>query len=175
MKASLKPPARLHSLAELWADAAREEGSVLVELAFSFGVWCLCAFGVIWGSLLLYADHYVALAAKEGARYAVVHGSNQTGGECVSFASANCTASASDVTSYVQSTVPPVLTANNISINVTWPGTTTSGATCDTSNGANSPNCAVNVQVGYDFGFPLPFLQRNLLSFNSSSSLTILQ
>jgi Flp pilus assembly protein TadG len=162
-------------LKRIRTDLTGEDGSVLLEFALSFSVWCLCAFGIIWGSLLLYADHYVALAAKEGARYAVVRGSSQTGGSCAAYTSADCTASAANVTSYVQSTVPAVLSANNLSVNVTWPGTTIAGSTCDTSNGANSPNCAVNVQVTYMFSAPVPFVPQKTLALNSSSFLTILE
>jgi Flp pilus assembly protein TadG len=171
----MKAPMRLPARKRLRTDLASEEGSVLLEFALSFSFWCLCAYGIIWGSLLLYADHYAALAAKEGARYAVVHGSNQTGGSCSAYTSSNCIASAAEIASYVQSTVPAALNANNLSINVTWPGTTTGGVICDTNGGANSPNCAVNVQVTYLFGLPLPLVPQGGISLNSSSSMTILE
>jgi Flp pilus assembly protein TadG len=53
-----------------------ETGSSLVEFALSSTVLLMAIFGVLDCSCALYADHYVANAAREATRYAMVRGSS---------------------------------------------------------------------------------------------------
>jgi Flp pilus assembly protein TadG len=151
-----------------------ERGSEAVEFALALSVWMAISFLVMYVSFALYAAHFVANAAEEAARYGSVRGSSWNSASC----SANrlgCTASTTDVSDYVKSTVPPGLSTSNLTISTLWPGTTSSGTDCDTVDGYNSPNCLVKVTVSYNFSFPVPFIANSPRLFSSTSQMTIVR
>lgn len=151
-----------------------DSGSEAVEFALASCIWMAISFMVMYVSFALYAAHFVANAAQEGARYASVRGSSWSNASC----SANvldCTASSGDVSSYVTSEAPPGLSTSSMTVATSWPGTTPSGTTCDTADGSNSPNCIVKVTVSYNFSFPLPFITNSQRLFSSTSQMTIVR
>ena len=154
--------------------ALDDGGSEIVEFAFSICVWMMGAFLVMYGSFALYAAHFVANAADEAARFAIVRGSSWNGASCSSNL-LDCTASSTDIKNYVVRMLPPGLSSSNLTVSTSWPGTTSTGGTCDSEDGVNSPNCIVQVTVGYRFKFPLPFFAQSALPLSSSSSMTIFQ
>ncbi len=153
---------------------SEDAGSEIVEFAFSICIWMMAVFLVMYGSFALYAAHFVANAAEEAARFAIVRGSSWNGASCASNA-LDCTASSTDVSNYVVRMLPPGLSSSNLTVSTQWPGTTSTGGTCDSEDGADSPNCVVQVTVGYSFNFPVPFLRRKTLPLSSTSSMTIVQ
>jgi Flp pilus assembly protein TadG len=166
---------RVQVLIDVLARLGSEDGgSEIVEFAFSICLWMMGAFLVMYGSFALYAAHFVANAAEEAARFAIVRGSSWNGASCAS-SSFDCTASSTDIRNYVVRMLPPGLSPSNLSVSTSWPGKTSTGGTCDSEDGANSPNCAVQVTVGYSFNFSLPFLPRTTLPLSSSSSMTIVR
>jgi Flp pilus assembly protein TadG len=152
-----------------------EAGSELVETALCVPILFLVIFGLIYFSFALYADHFVATAAKEAARYAVVRGSTWNGASCQSTSNYNCTATSADISNFVSAELPLGLSSSNLTVSSTWPGTTNAGAACDTQNGDNSPNCQVNVQVNYSFTFPLPFVNQGAIPLKSTARMTIIE
>jgi Flp pilus assembly protein TadG len=154
--------------------AHQDAGSEIVEFALSISVWIGGAFLIMYGSFALYTAHFVANAANEAARYAIVRGSSWNGVSCSS-SPYDCTASSTDIQNYVIQSLPPGLSSANLAVSTSWPGTTSSGSTCDTEDGENSPNCLVKVTVSYTFSFPVPFFTQNTLPLSSSSSMTISQ
>jgi Flp pilus assembly protein TadG len=152
-----------------------QDGSQTVEFALCSVVWLLAVFVIIYISFLFYADHFVTSAAKNAARYAVVRGSSWNGASCHSVSSSSCTATAANVTSYVQASLFPGISSSQLTVSTSWPGTTSSGAICDTTNGTDSPNCAVNVQVGYSFSFPMPFFPNTSIPLAATSQMTIME
>jgi predicted outer membrane lipoprotein len=130
-----------------------ESGSNLVEFAVSLSVVLACVFGIIDGSRALFAEHYA----------------------CTTPATFSCTATSAQVTSFVNSNIPPGIMSSKVGVVTTWPGTTSTGAACDTVNGSDSPTCVVRVQVTYAFAFSLPFLPQNAINFSSTSTSTIFQ
>lgn len=152
-----------------------ESGAEVVEFALAICVWIAGVFAIMYGSLALYASHFVGNAADEAARYAVVRGSTWSGTSCSSTSTLECDATTTDVSNYVISTLMPGLSSSNLTVTTSWPGTTSTGATCDTIYGSNSPNCLVEVQVNYSFSFPLPFLTQYTIPMTSSSEMTISQ
>jgi Flp pilus assembly protein TadG len=154
--------------------AMDEGGSEIVEFAFSICVWMMGAFLVMYAAFALYAAHFVENAADEAARFAIVRGSSWNGASCSSNM-LDCTASSTDIQNYVVRTLPPGLSSSNLTVSTTWPGKTSTGGTCDSQDGLNSPNCVVEVTVGYRFKFPLPFFAQSALPLSSSSSMTIFQ
>lgn len=156
-------------------DSLRDEnGSEAVEFALAFSVWIASAFMIMYVSFALYAAHFVANAAEEGARYGSVRGSSWNGASCTSN-QLDCTASSTDISNYVKSAVPPGLALSRMNISAAWPGTTSSGNGCDTADGSNSPNCIVNVTVSYTFSFPVPFIPNSSRVFSSTSQMTIVR
>jgi len=154
--------------------ARNDEGSEAVEFALAFSMWVGTSFLVMYASLAVYASHFVANAAQEAARYGSVRGSSWNGISCSSVF-ANCTASSDDIVNQVKSSVPPGLSLSNLSISTAWPGTTSSGSTCDTSDGNDSPNCIIKVTVSYRFSFPVPFVAQSILPISSTSQMTIVR
>ncbi|WP_348263882.1 pilus assembly protein [Telmatobacter sp. DSM 110680] len=160
--------------AALFEIAKEDCGSESVEFALSFSLWIGAAFLIMYGSFALYAAHFVANAAEEACRYAMVRGSSWNGASCSANA-LDCTATSDDISSYVKSALPPGMSSANLSVSSSWPGTTASGDTCDTEDGVNSPNCIVKVTVTYQFTFPVPFFTQNTLPLKSTSIVTISQ
>ncbi|SFS18281.1 Flp pilus assembly protein TadG [Granulicella pectinivorans] len=152
-----------------------ESGSSLIEFAFSLTILLLCIIGILDCSRLLYLNHYVGNAARDGVRYAMVRGSTWSGTSCASTSTFKCAATSANVTSYVIASSPSVMPTGSVQVTTTWPGTSASGGSCDTSSGANSPRCSVQVTVSYPFKFLIPFIPSTSLTVKSSSILTIAQ
>jgi hypothetical protein len=148
------------AIAFLYRLGLEESGSEIVEFAFSICLWMAGAFLIIYCSFALYAAHFVASATDDAARYAIVRGSSWNGASCTSNA-LDCTASSTDINNFVVKMLPPGLSSSKLTVTATWPGTTASGATCDTQDGANSPYCQVQITVTYNFSFPVPFYSQN--------------
>jgi Flp pilus assembly protein TadG len=151
-----------------------DRGSEIVEFAFSICLWMMGAFLVMYASFALYAAHFVANASEEASRFAIVRGSSWNGASCTSNL-LDCTASSADIQNYVVNMLPPGLSSSSLTVSTSWPGTTSTGGACDQQDGANGPNCVVQVTVRYNFNFPLPFFAQGTLPVSSSSSMTILQ
>jgi Flp pilus assembly protein TadG len=152
----------------------QEEGSNLVEFALAALIFCAALFGILYFSLALYTAHFVTGAADDAARYAMVRGSTWST-TCASVSSSNCTATSTNVDNYVLSTVPPAISPANLTISTSWPGTLSGGGSCDTYNGANSPNCQVVVEVSYAFNLPLPLMLHSNMNLSSTSTMSIVR
>jgi Flp pilus assembly protein TadG len=153
---------------------ADETGTEIVEFSLCAVVILMAIFGILDCSRALYTDHYVANAARDGARYAMVRGSTWTPA-CATTASYNCAASTTNVSNYVKSVTPLGLSSSSLTITSTWPGTTASGVACMSANGNNSPGCVVKVKVAYTFNFMLPFLPTTTMAIASTSAVGISQ
>jgi Flp pilus assembly protein TadG len=155
---------------------AEEQGSSLIEVAACLSAVLMILFGIMDCSRALYADLFVGYAAHAASRYATVRGATWNGSSCSTSTTSNCAATSSDITRLVQSMAPlGVSTSTPLTVTSTWPGTNAAGSTCNSSQGANSPGCVVNVVVAYKFSFVLPFLPQNALLLSSSSTVTIAQ
>ena len=135
----------------------------------------LALFGVFGAAFALYLDHYVGQVAHDGARYAMVRGSSWAGVSCTTAQTLQCDATSANVTSYLKANSPAGFPLTNLAVLTTWPGSTPSGSSCDTTQGANSPQCTVKVQVSYSFMLPVPFLTKRSLTVASSSQVAIAQ
>jgi len=150
-----------------------EQGSTLVEFAMSASIFFVVLFFSIYTCYFVYVAHYVTDAASDGARYAAVRGASWSGQACRENSSASCVASAANVASYVQSRMPPGMIPDAMTVTTSWPGTTTTGATCDTNDGANGSNCSVLVTVTYGFNVSMPFLQHRTIPLSAASAMSI--
>lgn len=140
-----------------------QRGASLPETAITMAVVLALLFGVIDFGRALYTYTFVATIAREGARWAIVRGSNCTLLD-------HCNASATEVTAYVQSLSEGATDPSQIALNSNmWPGTgCPSSATTN-----NAPGCLVVVQVSYPFTFMLPFLPKATIQMQSTSQMVI--
>ena len=126
----------------------------------------MVTFGLIEICLALYSYHFMAVAAREATRYAIVRGSS-----CTGFASA-CPAAASDIQSYVQGLGFPGINSANVTTTTTW-SAYPAGATCMPSASCNNPGNQVTVTVQYQFPLSIPFVPPTTLTLSSTSAMVI--
>ena len=160
-----------------------ERGSALVEFAVTVPLLVSLLFGVLECMYAMYAYHYTAYAAQQGARFAMVRGSTASQNiatPCSTSAPPNftmvyvCESASSDVQNYVRSL--GAINPNRLTTSTTWPGQTPSGATapCTGSNKVDSKGCLVKVTANYTFDF-VPFLPFTGLTLHATSEKVILQ
>jgi Flp pilus assembly protein TadG len=158
-----------------WKGFLREErGGTLVEFAVSAVVLFAAFFGIMDFARALYAYHFVAYAAQEGSRYAMVRG-NDWSGSCASATSYACAASSTNISSYVQGLAPMGISSGSITVTPSWPQANADGvaAGCNTTATQNSQGCLVKVKVSYAFYFIMPFLPHSSLTMTSTSEQVI--
>lgn len=166
---------------------AREEGgSALVEFAVTVPLLVSLLFAVLDGMFAMYAYHYTAYAAQQGARFAMVRGhtaSENITTHCGTSAPPNftmaydCEALSSDIQNYVQSL--GAINSNNLTINTSnsyvWPGKTPDGTTTGCTQGVgNYKGCLVKVTASYTYDF-LPFVSVSSVTMHATSEKVILQ
>jgi Flp pilus assembly protein TadG len=158
----------------------RDEGASLVEIAVSVSLLCLMLFGFIEVSLALYNYHFVADAAREATRFAMVRGGNCPGNVNAAYCSptSNATTGAdnADIQAYVQGLGFPF--AHALTTSTTWYAASTTLPATWSSCGAtkcNAPGNMVQVSVTNNFSFGVPFWQRGLMTISSTSSMVIAQ
>jgi Flp pilus assembly protein TadG len=147
-----------------------QTGSALVEFASSAILLFTLVFGILECSRAVYVYHFVASAAQEAARYAMVRGASWSS-SCASYTSFNCTATTATVTSFVQAEAPAGVTKANLTVNTSWPGKDATGASCS----SNTVGCLVLIKVTYPFSFASPLVSQTTLSLSSSAEVTIVQ
>jgi Flp pilus assembly protein TadG len=162
--------------------AAMDAGAAILEMAISSALLFAMFFGVFEIALASYTSHYVADAAREGARYAIVRGSLS----CTNTPSLqNCGASPTTIAAYVKGVGYPGIVPANLTVNVSYmTGTSsvasgtmlTTWATCNTATTiCNVPGNMVNVQVSYAFVISVPFVPKKNINVSSTSQMVIQQ
>jgi Flp pilus assembly protein TadG len=145
-----------------------ERGSSTVEFALSVTVLLTLVFGVLIMCLALYSYHFVAEAAREGARYAMVRGSSCT--TYSGFTSA-CPVTSAQVQTYVRSLGFPGISSSKMTVTTTWP---TTGSACTPSTSpCNNPGNLVRVNASYQFFLSIPFVPTRTLTMTSTSQMVI--
>jgi Flp pilus assembly protein TadG len=137
----------------------------LVEFAFSVSILLALIMGTMVMSLALYSFHYISNAAREGARYAMVRGSN-----CSTYGNlaADCPlASSSALQTYVRNLGFPIINTSNLTVTTTWSANGSTWASSPASK--NLPNDYVKVVVTYTTPVNIPFVSSRNLSFSSTS------
>lgn len=115
-----------------------ESGSVAIETALGFMLIMAMVLGIIELSMMAYTFGVLEEAAREGIRYATIHGSDST--NC-SGPSSGCTDSSasnvsSDVTNYAAAYVSNV---SGMTVTVTYP------------DAASTPNSRVQIAIAYQY------------------------
>jgi Flp pilus assembly protein TadG len=130
-----------------------KDGSAFVEFVFVAPLFLLLIFGIIEFSRVMLMYHHVGNAAREGSRYAIVHGSAIDG------SAKDSTADETQVQNYVRSISP--LDVNNVFVTTKW------------LNGDKKPGSPVEVTVKYNFKFLLPFMPVAGIPLTSKSQMVI--
>jgi Flp pilus assembly protein TadG len=146
-----------------------EHGAGLVEMALSIAVLLSLVLGIMELSLALYTFHFIAEAARDGARYAIVRGSS-----CPAILSGCPAAGAGvDVQTYLQNQGFPTINPGSMTVTTTWP---TTGTTCTPqATPCDNPGNLVRVVVVYQFPLSIPFLAARTLRMSSTSQMVISQ
>ena len=142
------------------ANGGRQGGQAIVEFALTVVLLMLLMFALLELSIFIYTYSVLANAAKEGVRYAVVHGANNgspSGPSSGSASSPPCTASSTNVTNVVNQTKNfagfTLLSTSNVNVFVCY------------LDGDNKLNSLVEVSVSYAyrplFGFNWPSVTVN--------------
>lgn len=126
-----------------------ERGASLPETAIVMGVLLAMLFAIIDFGRAMYTYAFVAQLARQGARWAIVRGS-----QCTLLD--HCNASSGDVQNYVRSLSVGATNTNNITVTATWPSNQ-----CPPGSSGNAPGCVVSVNVQYPFPFMLPYLPKS--------------
>jgi Flp pilus assembly protein TadG len=123
-------------------------GQALVEFALCTVLLLAVLFAVIEFGRMVLCYTTIANAARIGARYAIVHGSDNSGMQA-------------GVQGFLQAGTVSVSTA---SITVNYPGKVNG-----TSVGCTDPGCLVNVTVSYPYDPLLSYFQLGSINLTSSS------
>jgi hypothetical protein len=115
-------------------------------------------FGLMQVSLAYYTYEWISECAREGTRYAIVHGST-----CQTAGGASCTVTSSGVNTYVAGIGLPNLGGGRMTVTTTYP------------DGDEVPPHRVQVTVTYLFPYNIPWVTSRSLNMSSSSEMTILQ
>jgi len=134
-----------------------EEGAALVEFELSSIVLFMTLFGLMAVCTTLYSYVFVAEAAREASRYAVVRGAS-----CVGFS--DCQIKSADLNTYVKNLSYPGINKGNLSASAAF-----------TPN--NQPGSVVSVTVSYDLALNIPFWPKTgrAMQLTSTSAMVISQ
>lgn len=145
-----------------------ESGESLVSFALTLPVMLGFILGLMQMCLAYYTYEMISECAREGTRYAIVHGTT-----CQTSAGLSCKATSTDVQTYISSDIGfPNLSGGTMMPTVNYPGT---GASCSGGVGSEAPGCPVRVTITYSFPYIAPFMTSATLSLTSTSQMTILQ
>jgi Flp pilus assembly protein TadG len=139
----------------------------MVETALSMFILFSVMFGLIELCLALYTFHYVSDAAREGSRYAIVHGST------CSVSGVSCTVTSAQIQTYVVNLGYPGINSSNLTVTTTWSAYPV-GGTC-VAVGCNGPGDRATVLAKYNFNLAIPFVRTTALNLTSTSSMVIAQ
>jgi Flp pilus assembly protein TadG len=144
-----------------------ERGTSTIEFALGATLLFMVVFGIIAMALALYTYNVVSESAREGARYAIVRGT-----DC-HFASA-CPATAANIQTYVQNLGFPAITPANLTAATVW-SAYPAGGTCTPSASCKNPGNQVQVTVSYPFPVVIPFVPHRTLTMSSTAAMVISQ
>jgi Flp pilus assembly protein TadG len=149
--------------------ASCQRGSALVEFALSVTIMATLLFGTMAISMALYSYHFIAEAAREGSRYAMVRGTG-----CTSYSgfTSACPATSAQIQTYVRSLSFPGINPNNMSVTAAY-AAYPAGGTCTPSSACNNPGNQVTVTVSYQLPVSIPFVPARTLTMTSRSQMVI--
>jgi Flp pilus assembly protein TadG len=137
--------------------ARNEEGQSLVETSLSILILMGFVFSLAQICLAFYTYEYISEMAREGARYAAMHGPT-----CQTSAGASCTIAAADIKTYVAGIGLPNLGGGTMVVTPSYPNGELVGQ-------------PVVVNITYSFPYHVPWMPYKALSMSSTSEVYIIQ
>src|SRR6185437_15462664 len=158
-----------------------QQGQSLVETALSITVLMILIFGAIEAAWGAYSIHYLANAAHEATRYAIVRGGtwasscDGSGKAGSGYGSSMCKASATDIANYVANRDFPGIgiTASDVCVEYFSSLPTSATQACYGNSSPNGAGDIVQVTITYPFSIPLPFLANYTWHLVSTSQMVI--
>ena len=138
--------------------AGNEDGSALIEFAVTLPVLFTLIFCFMEMCLAFYTHEMISEAAREGTRYAMVHGAS-----CPNSTSPMCEATAAQVNAAVSGMGWPDVAGGTMTVATTYP------------DGNEAVGSRVQVKLTYVFPIAMPFVPKNSLTMTSTSLTYILQ
>ncbi|MGB6191582.1 MAG: TadE family protein [Terracidiphilus sp.] len=138
--------------------ARKEDGQAIIEAAITLPIVAAFVFVMIELCLMFYSYCMISETAREGTRYAIVHGST-----CTTSTKASCAATASSISTYVSKVGWPNLGGGTLTPTTTFP------------DGNENPGSRVQVSVSYSFPVTLPFVPKGSVAMSSSSTMYFIQ
>ncbi len=157
--------ARLPSVRKL--PLSGEEGQSLVESALTFPVMFTLMFCFMTLCLIFYSATMISENAREGTRYAIFHGAT-----CTTSGNASCTATASQINTYVSGLGWPNIGGGTMTVYTCF--IPSGGGSC-TTGGSEAVGNLVQITVTYVFPISLPYVPRRSITISSTSEAHILQ
>ena len=155
--------------------AKREQGAALVEMAIVSSLLFAMLFGIFQVSIALYAYNYVNEAAREGARWAIVRGT-----QCSTNTPSldHCGATSANIQTYVQSLGYPY--SGKLTASTTWCTATTdvnghASWSAKPCTGTADPGNMVSVVVSVNYPLNIPFLKQIPLTLSSTANMVVSQ
>ena len=160
-----------------------QQGQSLVETALSITVLMILIFGTIEAAWGAYSIHYLANAAHEATRYAIVRGGtwasscDGSGKAGSGYGSSMCKASPTDIANYVANRDFPGIgiTASDVCVEYFSSLPTSATQACYGNSSPNASGDIVQVTITYPFTIPLPFLANHTWHLASTSQMVITQ
>jgi Flp pilus assembly protein TadG len=134
-----------------------ESGGSVVEFALTAPILLTIVFGLMEVCMASYCREMISEVAREGTRYAIVHGAT-----CTTPNNASCTVSAATINSYVTN-VWPRMGGGTMNVNTTFP------------DGNQNPGSRVQVTVTYNFPLSIPWIPASTLTMSTASVMYIVQ
>ena len=143
-----------------------EAGSAILEMAVTLPLLFAFLFCFMEVCLALYTLCMISESAREGTRYAMVHGAS-----CPTSGSPTCEVTAAQVNTFVQNINWADVAGGTMTVCVYY-----NNNACNT-NPANSRNVGnpVKITVTYVFPITMPFVPTSSLTLKSTSQMTIIQ
>jgi len=134
-----------------------EQGASLVEFALCSSILFMTLFGIFALCGALYSYVFVAEAARDASRYALVRGS-----ACTGFS--DCGITSAQLNTHVKNFAYPGINMSNVTASAAWPV-------------SKDPGNLVIVTVTYNFPLNIPFWPKSgsMMHMSSSSQMTISQ
>ncbi len=155
----------------------RDDGATLVEMAISCAVLMTMFFAIFEFSLALYSMHYVAAAARDASRYAMVNGS-----ACTAMPDCGFTDTGTTLQAYVNNNlVYPAIDQTRLTVTSSWFYPVPAGTqnptwtACAVGSTCNDPGDMVQVTVTYPFVLSIPFWRVTTINIKSTSRMVISQ
>ncbi len=155
-----------------------EEGSTMLEFAFSAVILFVLLFGCIGLAMALYTYEVVNEYARDASRYAIVHGADCSIPPSYTTSCSIGTGSTANTAlkTYLNHQIFPGINGANLTVATTYamaPG----GGQCTTypATTCNGPGDQVTVTVTYPYLYRIPFIPQRSFTMHGTSTMIISQ